>query len=81
MREDPSWEFYQRGELRSFEDPANYKKRRIADRLNREILLTYLGKLGWDLANPKFWTSQHPAVYIDEKRSLRSSQKTENKAR
>ncbi len=70
MLEDPSWEFYQRGELRSFEDPANYKKRRIADRLNREILLAYLAKLGWDLASPKFWKSQLPAVYLEEDRSL-----------
>lgn len=70
MREDPSWEFYQRGALRSFEEPANYKKRRIADRLNRGILLTYLAKLGWDLASPKFWNSQLSAVYLEEKRSL-----------
>jgi len=70
LREDPSWEFYQKGELRSFEDPANYKKRRIADRLNREILLTYLAKLGWDLTSPEFWKSQRSAVYLEEKRSL-----------
>lgn len=66
LREDPSWDFSSRGEGRPFEDPTNYKKRRISDRLNREILVEYLGKLGWHLASAEFWKSHLPACYLQE---------------
>jgi hypothetical protein len=66
FREDPSWEFYERGERQFFEEPLNYKKRLVRDRLNREILFSYLAKLGWDLTDPLFWRSRVDAIYIEE---------------
>ncbi len=68
MREDPSWEFFSRGEPRAFENPANYKQRRVADRLNREILVAYLNALGWDLASSRFWQTSLSAFYLQERR-------------
>lgn len=68
LREEPSWSFESRGEPRSFEEPANYKKRKITERLNREILVGYLAKIGWQLADREFWNSSLPACSLREHR-------------
>lgn len=64
MREDPSWEFLEKGDPQLFEDLGHYKNRRIAKRLDREILVSYLRRLGWDLTEAAFWTTLVPAFYL-----------------
>ena len=66
MREEPSWEFFSKGDPMEFENLDHYKRRRIADRLNRDILVEYLARLGWDLASPTFWQSKLLAFYLLE---------------
>lgn len=48
-KEGNGWHFFDRGEALSFEDPANYRRRAIADRLNGEIIDDLLLKLGIDI--------------------------------
>ncbi len=55
LKDEPRWQFFERGEVLSFENPEYYKKRRIKDRFNKEILLEYLSEAGWDLHNNKMW--------------------------
>lgn len=43
------WVFWQRGELLPFENPAYYSNRFIKKRLNYDILVEYLGKMGINL--------------------------------
>lgn len=52
------WEFFQKGETLSFENEAYYKKRSISNRLNEEILLEYLQKMGVDLSGQDFWQAK-----------------------
>ena len=43
------WVFWQEGELLPFENPAYYSNRFIKKRLNYDILVEYLGKMGINL--------------------------------
>lgn len=45
---DPKWTFYEVGKPEDFEDLNFYKKKCIKDRLNSEIILSYLSKYGID---------------------------------
>jgi len=63
---DTKWEFFEMGTLLDFEDPQNYKKRKIRDRVNSTIILDYLLKLGYDVRDDLFWKSNRNAVYIKE---------------
>ncbi len=65
LREEPNWVFFERGEVQAFEEPSNYKKRLIKNRLNRDILISYIAKLGWDLTNPVFWCSKAGAFHLE----------------
>ncbi len=66
-REDTGkWSFTEVGEPMPFENCADYKKRRIADRLTRQGVLGYLMALGWDISNKGFWTSERPGIYLTE---------------
>lgn len=63
MKDGARWEFYQEGEIMGFENPLYYKKRKIKDRLNKEILTEYLSKLGIDIASPELWTPVRASTY------------------
>lgn len=43
---DPQWTFYDRGTPLPIEDVSLYKSRRIRDRLNNDVILLYLERLG-----------------------------------
>lgn len=74
MRDGPRWEFYADGEPCEFEDLTNYRRRRIRDRLNRDILVEYTKRLGWDLTEPRFWKTTRPAHYVFENVALRQTE-------
>ena len=57
--QDPQWEFYEEGEPLEFEDVELYKSRLKKNRLNREIILQYLKRLGWDIMNENFWRTEN----------------------
>ena len=60
MKDEPKWEFYQKGKQLTFEKPDHYNKRRIKDRFNEELLLEYLHALGWDIRKNTFWETEKP---------------------
>lgn len=43
---DPKWTFFEKGEPLDFEDLELYKKKYIRDRLNSDIIISYLSKYG-----------------------------------
>lgn len=47
--------FYARGELRPFEEPQYYERRRTVDRLPRELLARYAGAAGVAVDDPEWW--------------------------
>ncbi|CAM2009667.1 hypothetical protein [Acanthopleuribacter pedis] len=57
MKDDPKWEFFQKGELLPIEDASSYRKREIRNRLTEEIIASYFKKLGWDISLESFWAS------------------------
>lgn len=48
------WIFYEVGEPLWFEEKENYSKRRIADRITYDLLLSYSRKNGIDFDSPAF---------------------------
>jgi hypothetical protein len=66
-KDDRGWEFFEDGDPLPIEDPSHYQRRRIRDRLNRDIIVGYANKLGWPIDEDDFWTSQESAVYFVER--------------
>ncbi len=54
MKEN-KWVFCEIGNVLPFEDAENYKTRRIKDRLNKEILMKYCKRLGFNIEDESFW--------------------------
>lgn len=64
FRDDPSWEFYQRGEPLDFEDLEAYTRQRIRDRFTPEMLRSYCASLGWDIDPAVLIASQQEAALV-----------------
>ena len=62
LKDSDKWTFYQEGSPLMFEDVENYKKRKISDRLNEEIIQDYLKKNGIDISKTDFWNSKGLAI-------------------
>ena len=60
MKDEPRWEFYQKGAPLQFEKLDYYKKRRIKDRFSEELLLEYLLMMGWNIRDEIFWKTEIP---------------------
>ena len=65
LKDDPRWDFFEKGELLYFENPEHYRKRRIKDRFNKTILLEYLNKSGWNLQSEKMWEPKNIGYLIE----------------
>lgn len=63
-----SWEFFQRGEPLPFESVANYRRRKISTRLDQDLLMAYLLRLGWDLGADDYWLAHGDVVCVSELR-------------
>ncbi|MBE7451251.1 MAG: hypothetical protein HS111_20860 [Kofleriaceae bacterium] len=70
LKEDPSWEFNQRGEPRPYEDQTQYSKRRIRDRFNRAVAVATLERAGWSIASEGFWQSNQAFTRSSERRRV-----------
>ena len=66
MRDADGWEFFQKGEVQSFEEVDLYDKRISRQRLDRVAVVRYLQRVGWDVHNRSFWESDMEATYFDE---------------
>lgn len=53
--QDPRWEFYEEGTSLWFEDIELYKQRMIKKRMNKDILIDYCNKLGFNIDDKCFW--------------------------
>ena len=63
--QDPKWKFHEQGEILSLEDITNYEKKRIPARLNKEIIIEYCARLGFEITNNNFWESAEPALFYE----------------
>ncbi|MDO4431635.1 MAG: hypothetical protein Q4B95_10200 [Lonepinella koalarum] len=61
---DPKWFFYEEGEPLWFENLDYYKNRYIKDRLNKEIIIEYCYKLGFEILNEDFWCAEK-ALFLE----------------
>ncbi len=67
MKDSDKWKFLETGSAMQFEDTANYKKRKIADRINNGIIIDYLKKKEIDITNDNFWVSKGNAIEFSTK--------------
>ena len=67
LKDDPSWEFYERGDILPFENLGYYKRRIIKERFNKDILIEYMKAVGWDLLDESFWLPSSTSYSIEYK--------------
>ncbi len=67
MKDTNKWEFFESGELLPFENELHYKKRKISDRLNNEIIHEYLKINDIDITIDEFWKSKEMAIEFSTK--------------
>ena len=58
-------EFVNSGNPLPFENVEYYKKRRITDRINKNILIEYAEKIGFDLRNEHCLFSNQKSLYVE----------------
>ena len=66
LLDDARWTFSSRGAPLWFEEPQQYQRRRIRDRVDRDLLLRYARKLGWDLTDPRLLTTDREAIFAGQ---------------
>lgn len=64
QKDDEKWNFFQGGALLPFEEDRHYKKRKIAERLNADIIKSYLLNNSIDIEGQDFWESNKKAVFF-----------------
>jgi len=62
INEDGNWKFEVSGELLPFENPEQFKARKIKDRFNRHHLLYYLEYFGIKLNDPNFFSNSRAVL-------------------
>jgi hypothetical protein len=67
MKESNRWNFYEDGTPLVFENLDNYTKKRIKDRVTKQILLDYLKCLNWDILDDAFLNSSKAILYIENR--------------
>jgi len=65
MKEDPRWEFFQKGQPLAEENLQRYRARRIRDRLTEQDVADIATKLGWPISKADFWKSTQPALTVE----------------
>lgn len=63
MKDDPRWQFLERGDPLSFEETTAYLRRRIRDRFTPEMLWSYVALLGWDSSPDALWKATQCSVF------------------
>ena len=66
--QDPKWVFNNDGDVLPFENASYYERKRISDRINKDIIIEYCHKLKLDITNDDFWKSNIPALVYERLR-------------
>lgn len=56
---DNRWQFIEEGKALGFENEEYYKRKKIANRLDKEIIIEYLKSNGIEIDNAIFWSSDN----------------------
>ena len=72
VAEPDGWKFVQTGQPQSFEELDRYKQPRIRDRVTRELVTSYLAKLGLNVAEDQFWQASDEYARIEQVESRRA---------
>lgn len=64
MKDDRRWEFWAKGEVLEFERPERYLERIKKKRIDRNLLISYMKSIGWDITNCDFWRASSQATYF-----------------
>jgi hypothetical protein len=67
MKDDSSWEFFQKGDLLPFEDGEMYRRKRIRDRFTSQMLWSYVSSLGWERAPDSLWEATRCSVWQESR--------------
>ncbi len=73
MRDTDEWKFFQKGEPEFFEDKNYYNTKLKKNKLNREIIVRYIERIGINIRDERFWRANDAAIYYEESRSGRPS--------
>ena len=65
---DDKWIFDEIGDLLWFEDDKYYSKRRIADRVTYDLLLSYSIKNGINFNSPDFFKTKKESLWVNKMR-------------
>jgi hypothetical protein len=68
--DEDKWEFYQNGDGLSFENPKYYFKRKIANRLNKDIIIEYIVKSGIPINERNCFAFDEKSIYISSLREF-----------
>ncbi|WP_298142744.1 hypothetical protein [Flavobacterium sp.] len=63
---ESKWEFFDFGPIQDFENVDYYKAKRIKDRINNDIINSYMGKLGLEIWTDDFYKSNKDGVYLEQ---------------
>lgn len=66
LRDDDKWKFSERGETQPFEENGLYLHKLIKERMNRNIIISYLNKIGYHVDSAAFWESTTDGIYFLE---------------
>lgn len=66
--DDPSWVFYEHGELLGVEDKSMYERRRIRDRVTREYVISVADRAGFPISSDAFWVTGDHSFSLNEVR-------------
>lgn len=66
MKDDGKWEYFEKGNPLLIENEVYLKSKKITQKLNKNIIIEYLQKTGYDLNIDQFWNSDNKAVYFEQ---------------
>lgn len=65
MLDSDKWVFFEEGEVQPFEDAKQYKKRKIRDRLTRDLVFEYFSRMGFDIENEDLWRTREMVLCLE----------------
>lgn len=67
-KDEEGWTFFEEGPLQPFEEPTCYKNRLKKDRITKQLITNYLGRLGFNVKEEPFWRTSESAYLLWQER-------------